>query len=238
MSNESNYLMSLVGKEVKINRGGPDTVLGKLLDVQSDYLILHSRDGAVYVQTSHIKSITENRKNKSSTYSEAPRYYVSSNFNELLEQLKHHFCQINGGGPEKLEGFIVEVTSTHVLLVVNREVIRIPIFHIRSISVKEKNKSSSSNRSGSNRSGQRSGQRNGHSSGQRSGHSSGQRSGQKSGHRSGQKSGQRSSHSSGDHRSSHGSSRRRCTKRNVSRRSTVRNRGQRKQSRTCRRSGK
>ncbi|WP_144939361.1 hypothetical protein [Paenibacillus sp. 32O-W] len=206
MSNESNYLASLIGKEVKINRGGPDTVLGKLLAVQSDYLILHCSDGAVYVQNSHVKSITENRENKSSTYDEAPRYYEGDSFHDVLENLKHRFVQINGGGPEKLEGFIVDVTSTHLLLVVKQEVIRVPIFHIRSICVKEKNKSQGSssggNRSGGNKSGQRSGHRSGNRSGSKSGHRSGQNVSHGSGHRSGQKSTRGSGHRRDDSRGS------------------------------------
>lgn len=202
MSNESNYLASLIGKEVKINRGGPDTVLGKLLAVQSDYLILHCSDGAVYVQNSHVKSITENRENKSSTYDEAPRYHEGDSFHDILENLKHRFVQINGGGPEKLEGFIVDVTSTHLLLVVKQEVIRVPIFHIRSICVKEKNKSQGSSSGGHRSGGNKSGQRSGNRSGSKSGHRSGQNVSHGSGHRSSQKSTRGSGHRRDDSRGS------------------------------------
>ncbi|MBX6396402.1 MAG: hypothetical protein IRY98_12005 [Alicyclobacillaceae bacterium] len=61
-------LQSLVGKVVRINKG-PEGIIGKLLAVQSDYLVVepidehHKKDGEksdiVFFQIHHIKSIRE-----------------------------------------------------------------------------------------------------------------------------------------------------------------------------------
>ncbi|NEW05430.1 hypothetical protein GK047_05285 [Paenibacillus sp. SYP-B3998] len=152
-----NYLNQLVGKEVRINRGGPDAIVGKLLSIQQDFLVLQAKDGSiVYIQFQHIKSISETKSNVSSSYSSHSHYETSHNFHSLLTRLNHSFVQINRGGPEKFDAFIVESSSDYLLLVVNNEVVRVPVFHIRSISVvgnqgSKGNKSSSANKSSSNK---------------------------------------------------------------------------------------
>jgi spore coat protein B len=56
----------------------------------------------------------------------------------VLRRLTKHFVQINQGGPEKVTGFIVEVGSDTLLLVSGKEVIRIPLFHIRTVSLAQR----------------------------------------------------------------------------------------------------
>ena len=55
------YLLSFIGKTVKINRGGPESIVGRLIAVHADYIVLLTKDGIVYVNTAHIKSITEGK---------------------------------------------------------------------------------------------------------------------------------------------------------------------------------
>ena len=43
--------------------------------------------------------------------------------------------KINGGGPEKLEGIISDVTSDHLIVIINNELIRVPLFQIKSVTV-------------------------------------------------------------------------------------------------------
>jgi spore coat protein B len=193
--NYMGYLMSLIGKTVKVNRGGPDSTTGTLLTVQSDYLALRTKDGILYVNLTHVKSITEVGGAQRS-FGTTGGVIIARNFNELLARLRQHFVQLNSGGPEKIEGFVADVGASYLLLVSNKELVRVPIFHIKSVRLAhpKSNSSDSSqdnqNKSGGNRSGSsRSGGKG--SSGSRSGGkgSSGSRSGGKrsGGNRSGGK---------------------------------------------------
>ncbi|MGO4274339.1 DUF2642 domain-containing protein, partial [Paenibacillus sp. TAF58] len=89
-----NYLGSLVGSEVRINRGGPDSIVGRLLSVHHDYLVVRMNDGTiVYIQLQHIKSISGansnaskgNKSNKSNRSSRTPqRFEHAYTFEGLL----------------------------------------------------------------------------------------------------------------------------------------------------------
>src|SRR5690606_12401100 len=58
-------------------------------------------------------------------------------FQDLLQKLKYSWVKINRGGPEKIEGVLVDSSEDYLVLTVNDEVNRIPIFHIRNVSVVE-----------------------------------------------------------------------------------------------------
>lgn len=149
------YLMGMVGRRVKVNRGGPDSVEGKLLSVQSDYLVVRTRDGIVYINSQHVKSITEGGSGGANSSGGNRRVILAENFYQLLQRLRHEFVQVNRGGPEKIEGFVAEANSNYLLLVVNRELVRIPTFHIKTLSVsmkRSKGNKSSGNKSGGNQS--------------------------------------------------------------------------------------
>jgi len=127
---------SLVGKDVRFNRGGPDAISGKLLAVMNGYAVVLAKPSRqiVYVNSAHIKSISEGPGQHSSGGTAPQNYIRAGSFNALLRQFTHQFVQVNNGGPEKVEGFVVEVSNNNLLLVVNsREVSNIPVFHIRSI---------------------------------------------------------------------------------------------------------
>ena len=56
-------ITSLMNKVVRIDRGGPESRIGKLLAVEDDHItLLTEDDGVVYYMTHHIKSITDNAK--------------------------------------------------------------------------------------------------------------------------------------------------------------------------------
>ncbi|OIK09312.1 hypothetical protein [Bacillus sp. MUM 13] len=133
---------NLIGKVLRINRGGPESRTGILLDVSDDHLaILTDQEGVVYYKTSHIKSITENVKKGFEFKVEVPldfSYKTASNFKSLLDELKNHWVNINRGGPEKLEGILCDINDEFVTVFFNEEVIRLALFHIRSISYGEK----------------------------------------------------------------------------------------------------
>lgn len=129
---------SLVGKTIKINRGGPESRTGKLLSVESDFFVLLTEDeGVVYYAMQHVKSITENSKNSSQFPLETPptfEYRMGDDFISLLKELKYQWVKINRGGPEKLEGVLQDCTDDYVVLVRDNEVVRLATFHIKSCS--------------------------------------------------------------------------------------------------------
>ncbi|WP_026567280.1 hypothetical protein [Bacillus sp. UNC41MFS5] len=131
-------MKSLVGKIVKIDRGGPDSRIGKLMDVNDDHLVLLTEDdGVVYYCTHHIKSVTENAKDQLEFDIEIPEgfeYKQAENFQGMLHSLMYQWVKINRGGPEKLEGVLGEVNKDYVSLINKEEIVRLSMFHIRNIS--------------------------------------------------------------------------------------------------------
>lgn len=135
------YLLSFIGKTVRINRGGPESIIGRLIAVHADYIVLLTKDGIVYANTAHIKSITESKSVQTVGRRTGGRqlgYIMAPSFHDVLRRLTKHFVQINQGGPEKVTGFIVEVGPDTLLLVSGKEVIRIPLFHIRTVSLAQR----------------------------------------------------------------------------------------------------
>lgn len=134
-------LENLKGSRIRIDRGGPESRDGKLLDVFSDYLVLETeKEGVIYYKTHHIKSVSlmnQKEMNNDEQQAEPCQYVEAMNFQELLNKLKYSWVKINRGGPEKIEGVLVDSSDDYLVLTVNDEVNRIPIFHIRNISVIE-----------------------------------------------------------------------------------------------------
>jgi spore coat protein B len=152
---------SLLGKTIKINKGGSESRTGLLLAVKPDHLVLQSaEDGISYYHTDHIKSVIghtkdefhaayvqKTSKNNENTpeaaasgqpeavaaVQEAPVYPKAENYAGLLQGLQYSWVRINRGGPESIEGVLVESTDRELTLVVNQEVYRIPVFHMRNI---------------------------------------------------------------------------------------------------------
>ncbi|UUZ84447.1 hypothetical protein LJK88_12610 [Paenibacillus sp. P26] len=130
----NSQLYNLVGSQVKVNRGGPDSIEGQLLGVHSDYMVLNTNNGVVYVTTYHVKSISQASGNQNSG-STMPQYIQSYSMSGVLNQLRHQHVQINRGGPEKIAGLVIDTSPNMIILVVNNEIIRIPLTHVKSITV-------------------------------------------------------------------------------------------------------
>jgi spore coat protein B len=132
------YLESLRDKIVRFDRGGPESRIGKLLDVYPDYLVLLTdEDGVVYYKTHHLKSITEEVKYGLPFYTEVPEgfsYITADNFHQLLSEMRNKWITINRGGHEKLSGVLSDISDDYVTMVVGSEVIRLSTFHIRNFS--------------------------------------------------------------------------------------------------------
>ncbi|WP_256756781.1 hypothetical protein [Cohnella sp. WQ 127256] len=167
-SRQHNYAMQanhLIGQEVRINRGGHDSVEGALIAIPGDYLVIRSDNVVVYVNGAHVKSITEgstgggksggnsggNRSGARSGGSRHRSFISAPNFQSLLTHLKHRHIQINRGGHEKLDGFLAEISRDNVLLIVDRELVRIPTFHIKNVSTSQKNQNNNNNKNNNNK---------------------------------------------------------------------------------------
>ena len=131
-------ITSLMNKVVRIDRGGPESRIGKLLAVEDDHItLLTEDDGVVYYMTHHIKSITDNAKQGLEFNIEVPENFEflrANNCKSVLEKLKFRWVQINRGGPETLEGVLNEANDDFVTIVSCEEIIRLSMFHIRNIS--------------------------------------------------------------------------------------------------------
>lgn len=131
-------LSTLVGKTVKVDRGGPESRIGKLMDVGEDFFtILTEEDGIVIYSTHHIKSLTQNSRNELPFDLEIPEGFeiiTGPSFKSVLDSLKYYWVKINRGGKESVEGVLESATDDYLTLIVGEEVIRIAMFHIRNVS--------------------------------------------------------------------------------------------------------
>ena len=134
-----NALLSKLENEViQINQGGPERRHGILLAVRCDFLILLTEDdGVVYVKLHHIKSVSktgrpEDKKDGKKT-SKYPVFSKASNFSAVFKEMEHKWVTINRGGPEAMEGVLVEKSGGFYTLISDHAVLRIHPFHIRSV---------------------------------------------------------------------------------------------------------
>ena len=112
-------LYSMVGKQVKINRGGPNSKEGILLKAKKDYVALLADQEVFYFMTKHIHSVTQNIKVNSSivdTNTDTEISCLSSEtFTDLLNELKHQSVQINHG-PESRIGELLNVNPSMLVI--------------------------------------------------------------------------------------------------------------------------
>ncbi|WP_342600027.1 hypothetical protein MHB48_02670 [Psychrobacillus sp. FSL H8-0483] len=131
-------LHSLVNSTIKVDRGGPESRVGKLLAAAEDHItVLTAEDGVIYYYTHHIKSLTINAKNEVQLDLQVPEDFVfiqAKDYRSVLKGLQYKWVKINRGGPETLEGIMDEVHDDFITIVSNEEVIRISMFHMRNIS--------------------------------------------------------------------------------------------------------
>lgn len=143
------YLTSLVGRSVQVYKGGPDSNVGHLLEVNGDYLTLQKEDGEIiYYKTSHIKSISENSKVRfnsvpvsnlggTDTDTDNSTYDLikGENFTELAVNLKDQKIRVNGKGPESRVGHLIDVNDEFLVVYTEKDgLIFYKQQHIKSIS--------------------------------------------------------------------------------------------------------
>lgn len=128
---------------IQINQGGPESKYGKLVGISGDFLVMYTEDdGIVYTNIQHVKSVSKyNQNNQNEQENEnnenevqIPEWVCPDDFQDVFKHFSHQWVSINRGGPEAMEGVLVENAGGHYTLVNNQEVMRIHPFHIQSIS--------------------------------------------------------------------------------------------------------
>lgn len=136
-------LSLLIGRTVRINRGGPEAKKGKLLSAKDDHIVVEvENEGMLYFKTDHIKSLSLDARDVTDltvVYSDVeapvlPTYIDVDNFALVMENMKYRWCQINRGGPEKTEGVLIDATEDEIKMVVGNEVVYILPLHVHNIS--------------------------------------------------------------------------------------------------------
>lgn len=133
------FLLTLLNKVVKVDRGGPESRIGKLMDVKDDhFVLLTEKDGVVYYSSEHIKSITENVKHPMNLKLEVPEdfeFITGENLSEVLTNIGPAWVKVNRGGPESVEGVLNGVSEDGIVTVIsNEEIIYLALDHIRNFS--------------------------------------------------------------------------------------------------------
>ena len=90
-------------------------------------------DGIVYFNADHVKSISAEQE-EDGQEEERPEFEMADDFHGIFKRLIHKWVSINRGGPEAVEGILVDNSDGHYTLVKDKEVLRIYPFHIKSIS--------------------------------------------------------------------------------------------------------
>lgn len=147
-------LATMLGKTVRVDRGGPESRMGKLLSAKDDHFVVYiENEGMLYYKIDHIKSfsvdtrdVTDLVEAPQEEQEALPKYLDAPDFNAVLLSLKFRWVQVNRGGPEKIEGVLVDATDDKISLVKGEEIIQVVPFHIRSISygIKQGNSENSS----------------------------------------------------------------------------------------------
>jgi len=136
MSTNGQGMRGLLGREIKVNRGGPDSVHGTLLDVRWDYLAMNCKEGIVYINESHVKSITDTGRSGGNRSAAMGNPIPSNTFLGVMQALRFRRVQINRGGPEKVEGILADANQNQLIMTLkNQEIVRIPIQHVKSVSL-------------------------------------------------------------------------------------------------------
>ncbi|MBX5437345.1 MAG: hypothetical protein IRZ33_09015 [Alicyclobacillaceae bacterium] len=141
------FMEESIGKTIQLERGGPDRLVGKLVAIMKDCIAVEiPEEGVVYVNSQHIKTISESvipevqvvrpaaDPNAPVPEEEHPPLIEADSFDDLLSKLKHRLVRINHGGPNALQGVLIEqrpgvVTILHDM----RDYVHYATYHIKSI---------------------------------------------------------------------------------------------------------
>jgi spore coat protein B len=166
---------NLKEQTVRINGKGPESKVGKIIEVKEDFILLYTKeDGLIFYKEQHIKSLSFPNKNEDtkeeketnttkpeeSKKDESPTeetnteehdlmqiygHIMAENMNDVLTNLKYSWVKINRKGPESLEGLLVDSNDNHLVLAVENEILRVSTYHVKNFSVNHKIKQEESN---------------------------------------------------------------------------------------------
>lgn len=156
-------LDTMVGQVIRVDRGGPNAAVGKLLKAGNDYFVLLTKkDGVILYTTHHVKSITLDSKDQGASSVTVPEglegLFDEDNLKGVLCKIGRRWVKIN---PEKLEGVLNEVCDDYLTIIYKEEIIYVSMFHLRNIIISgtsssgEENNEESDNNESENSSGGR-----------------------------------------------------------------------------------
>jgi spore coat protein B len=141
-----------IGENVKVNLGGPESRLGTLSIVASDFLAIQGDDGIMFYQLSHVKGISV-QSTSSPTQTVERSDYEDMRFTEVLNAFKYKQVRINRGGPESVVGLLRKTSADYIELLVDKQIVILAVYHIKSFSPVFENEEESSNSGNSGNSG-------------------------------------------------------------------------------------
>ncbi|WP_285765449.1 hypothetical protein [Peribacillus sp. SI8-4] len=116
---------------IQVNGGGPASKIGRVIDVKDEFLVLSTeKEGLVLFSISHIKSVTV----VEFACRELPPqdiYDGIDTLNGILSRLIHNWVSVSAGGPERVEGILIEVAETYIVVVHNEELFYVTTEHIQ-----------------------------------------------------------------------------------------------------------
>jgi spore coat protein B len=146
---DSATLAALVGKVLRIYKGGPESRVGKLIGVKTDYLLVDTEeDGLIYYTIDHIKSLVEDL-NGAAKIPDKPadfyaRFLAPLNLNEVLTGQKYELIRVDRGGPESRVGRLVAIgTDFFAILTKEDGLVYYQLSHVKSISEETNNNDNS-----------------------------------------------------------------------------------------------
>ncbi|WP_029420857.1 hypothetical protein [Alicyclobacillus macrosporangiidus] len=136
------FMEDAIGKTIQLERDGPDKLVGKLAAIMGDCLALETAEhGVVYVNGQHIKTISESvipevqqAADVPVLEEEYPPLVEADDFEDLLGKLRHRLIRINHGGPNALQGVLIELRPGVVTILHDmKDYVHYPTYHIRSV---------------------------------------------------------------------------------------------------------
>lgn len=133
------HISGLVGKLVRVNKGGPESSEGIVLVAKGNYIVVYIKhEGVVYYNLEHIKSITLLNKpikhfNKHGQHREIHwERNRPHSFLDALRSKKNRLIKINRGGPDSITGVLTSVHHNYIKLIDKEESVIIFTHHIKS----------------------------------------------------------------------------------------------------------
>lgn len=120
---------------IQVNGGGPGSKVGRVVDVKDEFLVLSTeKDGLVLYPISHIKSVTVIEQSDEQLLPEFV-YNGTDTLNGLLTRIVHNWVSVFAGGPERVEGILMEVADTYLIVVHNQELFYVPTDHVQFVAL-------------------------------------------------------------------------------------------------------